>query len=49
MCWRGLLVLRIANVSMAQRALVLHMLEHADQLLGEAASRSGAPPASEKP
>jgi hypothetical protein len=43
------LVLRVANVSMAQRALVLQMLGHADQLLQEAVSLSGAPPAHEKP
>ena len=43
------LVLRVAHVSLAQRALVLQMLEHADHMLVETASLPAAPPAHAQP
>jgi hypothetical protein len=43
------LVLRVANVSLAQRALVLQMLEHADYMLGKTTSLPAAPPAHAQP
>jgi hypothetical protein len=43
------LVLRVAHVSLAQSALVLQMLEHADRMLGETASLPAAPPAHAQP
>lgn len=39
------LALRVARVGMAQRALVLAILHHADQVLGETAALPAAPPA----
>lgn len=39
------LVLRVAHASLAQRALVLQILEHADHVLVETASRPTEPPA----